>query len=418
MSIVVQHDTPASAALAGALGTSQAGARDAQIADDHTKFLLGLRQREREFNLNTAMRLRGQDIEQRQWQTNLALQDSRQQQLAQANMFNKQVELEKAAMREQGDMFAQQQQQAFEWQQKAAMGIDEQVGERIKSMQQLNLNPEGKRILNEKIGKLRQIQANAGSVRPGVHQQFLGQWMSNLDQSNIDAYVVNEPTAQEKVFQNLVPLQGQQMVPGQPLPPGTYRSLKGTRNGVDSWETITIPKEDAATVAQRFERDSYKAPDGRVFLWNPEKQDWTSVAPVPPETPKVTDPDAYFKDAVADLRADHAISQADAETKTPFTYTKDQVKAKIKERMEVARELAAELANGGGSTTTTSSTPASPAYDPMESMIPDWDGMTGRPPAPVRVSSMADAARVPVKGTFIYNGVTYLVTGPGQAEPL
>jgi hypothetical protein len=385
------------AALAGALGTSQAGARDAQIADDHTKFLLGLRQREREFNLNTAMRLRGQDIEQRQWQTNLALQDSRQQQLAQANVFNKQVELEKAAMREQGDMFAQQQQQAFEWQQKAAMGIDEQVGERIKSMQQLNLNPEGKRILNEKIGKLRQIQANAGSVRPGVHQQFLGQWMSDLDQSNIDAYVVNEPTAQEKVFQNLVPLQGQQMVPGQPLPPGTYRSLKGTRNGVDSWETITIPKEDAATVAERFQRDSVPTPDGGVAIWNPEKQDWKHIPPKTKTgtTEKPVDPSKYVKEAIAQLRADHAVSQADKDPadKTEFNPGKEAIKTKAKEIMDLERELEAEMAAATGG-----------------------DEQAAQPP--VQVSSMADAAQVPIGRTFIFNGQRFRVTGPGQAEPL
>lgn len=349
MSIVVDHSVPAGPALAGALGTSQAAARDAQIADDHTKFLLGLRQREREFNVNTAMRLRGQDIEQRQWQTNLAMQDARQQQLAQANVFNKQVELEKAAMREQGDAFAQQQQQAFEWQQKAAMGIDEQVGERIKSMQQLNLNPEGQRIRNEKLGKLRQIQANAGSVRPAVHQQFLGQWLGDLDGANINAYENKEPTAHEKVYNNLVPLQGQQIVPGQPLPPGTYRSLKGTRNGVDSWETITIPKEDAATVAERFQRDSFTAPDGRVFLWNPDKQDWTSVAPVKPEkTEKPVDPGKYVKEAIAQLRADHAVSQADKAPadKTEFNPGKEAIKKKAKEMMDLERELQAEMESG------------------------------------------------------------------------
>jgi len=397
MGIVVQHEQgPASVSgIATALGQGQAATRNAALDEDRARFILSLQENRRNNDINVGLRLRAQDIEQRQYNTNLALQDARQQQLAQNAALNRQAQLESQAMRQEYDVYQQQMAQQHQYGMQAAKTLDEQVFDVEKEAQQLKLNPEGQRILNEKIGALRAIKEQSAMARPDVRAALLDRWMSDYRQANLPAYEVQEPTAQQKVFDNLVPLQGQQIVPGQPLPPGTYRSLKGTRNGVDSWETITIPKEDAATVAERFQRDSFTAPDGRVFLWNPDKQDWTSVAPVKPEkAEKPVDPGKYVKEAIAQLRADHAMSQADAETKTPFTYSSDQVKKKAKEIMDLERELQAEMAaeTGGAEPTTTQ--------------------------PPIQVSSPDEAAQLPIGGTFIFNGQTFRVTGPGQAEPL
>lgn len=341
MAIVVDHSPPGPelGALAAAVGSGQAATRAVDRNEERARFLMGLQQRQDEFDVNAALRVRAQDIEQRQYQTNLAMQDARQQQIAANNYLNRQTALEQTAMREQADLIAQQQNQAFEWQQKAALGVDEQVADRMKTVQQLNLNDVGKRLLNEKMGRLREVQSQKGFYRPEAYQQFLSQWLGDLDQANLDAYVVHEPTAQEKVYNNLVPLQGQQIVPGQPLPPGTYRSLKGTRNGVDSWETITIPPSETGTIAERFQRDSVPAPDGGVLLWNPEKQDWKHIPPKaePRSTQKQTTPRDYIRDAIADLRAEHSLMPDEDENGNK----KGAFKADPSEVRKRARELKA-----------------------------------------------------------------------------
>jgi len=236
MGIEVRHDQgPASlAGIATAVGEGQAVTRNAAIDEDRARFMLGLREQQKQFDVNTALRLRAQDIEQQQYNSNLAMQDSRQQLLNQNAYLNRQAQLEALAMREESDIFQQQQAQQFEYATQTAKTLDEQVFDLEKSAQQLKLSPEGERIRNEKLAGLRAIRERSRLARPDVRASLLNQWMNDYQQSNISAYEVQEPTAQEKVYNNLVPLQGQQMVPGQPLPPGTYRSLKGTRNGVDS----------------------------------------------------------------------------------------------------------------------------------------------------------------------------------------
>ena len=399
MAIVVQHDTPGPelGALAAAVGSGQAATRAVDRNEERARFLMGLQQRQDEFDVNAALRVRAQDIEQRQYQTNLAMQDARQQQIAANNYLNRQTALEQTAMREQADLIAQQQNQAFEWQQKAALGVDEQVADRMKTVQQLNLNDVGKRLLNEKMGRLREVQSQKGFYRPEAYQQFLSQWLGDLDQANLDAYVVHEPTAQEKVYNNLVPLQGQQIVPGQPLPPGTYRSLKGTRNGVDSWETITIPPSETGTIAERFERDSVPAPDGGVLLWNPEKQDWKHIPPKSESgaKEKPVDMGKYIKDALSMMQSEYQLDPA--ETKPAFKADPAEIKRRALELKRLEEELKAEIA---GVTAATSE------QSPTES------------PQAVEVTSPEEAANIPIGGTFIFNGQAYRVTGPGEAEPI
>ena len=399
MGIVVDHSPPGPelGPLAIALGTGQAATRAVDRNEERARFLMGLQQQRDQFDVNAALRVRDQDIQQRQWQTNLAMQDARQQQIAANNYLNRQTALEQTAMREQADLIAQQQNQAFEWQQKAALGVDEQVADRMKTVQQLNLNDVGKRLLNEKMGRLREVQSQKGFYRPEAYQQFLSQWLGDLDQANLDAYVVHEPTAQEKVYNNLVPLQGQQIVPGQPLPPGTYRSLKGTRNGVDSWETITIPPSETGTIAERFERDSVPAPDGGVLLWNPEKQDWKHIPPksTTGAKEKPVDMGKYIKDALSMMQSEYQLDPT--ETKPAFKADPAEIKRRALELKRLEEELKAEIA--GGTAATAEPTPAETTQA-------------------VEVSSPAEAASVPIGGTFIFNGQAYRVTGPGEAEPI
>lgn len=352
MSTVVRHDQgPASlSGIATAIGQGQAATRNAALDEDRARWMMGLRQQDKQFDVNTALRLRAQDIEQQQYNDNLAMQDSRQQLLNQNAHLNRQAQLEALAMREESDIYQQQQAQQFEYATQAAKSLDEQVFDLEKSAQQLKLSPEGERIRNEKLAGLRAIRERSRLARPDVRASLLNQWMNDYQQSNISAYEVQEPTAQEKVYNNLVPLQGQQMIPGQPLPPGTYRSLKGTRNGVDSWETITIPKEDPATVAERVQRDSAPAPDGGIILWNPDKQAYTHIPPAKPEkAEKPADMGKYIKDALSLMTSEYQLQPEPENGKKPaFKADPAEIKRRALELKRLEDEIKAELAGVTG----------------------------------------------------------------------
>ena len=283
MAINVRHDQgPASlAGIATAVGQGQAATRNAALDEERSRFLLGLRENQRQFDVNTALRVRAEDMSQRRYNADLAMQDGRQQAIAANAAMNRQAQLAKQQMQEEYDLYSQQQEQQFEWAAQAAKPLDEQVTDTLKSVQQMKLNPEGQRIRNEKMGRLREVQGLRGQVRPDVYNQLLAQAMDDFEQASLDAYVEQEPSAAEKVYNGLVPLQGQTIVPGQPLPPGKYRSLKGTRNGVDTWETIDIPEPPGSSFAEDVAKNYAPAPDGGVFLRQPDGK-ITHIPPVKP----------------------------------------------------------------------------------------------------------------------------------------
>lgn len=403
MSIVVQHSTPPPAGLAAAVGQSLSGSKQAAQDEERLRFLLGARERRREVDINAALRLRGQDIEQQQYQQNLARQNAAQQSLLANQEANRQAQLYSQQMREEYDMAQQQQEQMFQYAVDSAKSVDEQVQDTVKASQQMKLNPEGQRILNEMMGKLRDIREYQGGTRPGVYSSLLNQWLDKYNSIGIDAYEVQEPSAAEKVYNNLVPLQGQQIQPGQPLPPGTYRSLKGVRNGVESWETITIPKEDASTTVERFNRDKVTLPDGGgTLLWNPEKESWTHIAPKTPDKPPQAKPlndIDFFKEAKQIFIDEYQLSQdPTSKTKKPFVLDIDKV-WKLADKL---KNRSGATASSAGAQGTTAAPPSS--YDPMEALIPDWDGMTGRPPAgaeAVTIDSQEEYDALPSGAVYI-----------------
>jgi hypothetical protein len=404
MGIVVKHDEP-SAALGGIIpAVGQARSADKQSAADEARarWVLGYKQNQqqfgenqRQFDVNAALRLRGQDIEQRQYQQNLARQDATQQNILANQEANRNAQLYATQMREEYDMAQQQQEQMFQYAADSMKTVDQQVMETVKASQQMKLNPEGQRILNEKMGKLREIQQYKGTVRPGAYASLLDQWHTDYQTSGLDAYEIQEPSAAEKVYNNLVPLQGQQIEPGQPLPPGTYRSLKGVRNGVESWETITIPEPVSPTFAEDAVKNWAPAPDGGFFMRQPDGK-MAHVPPAKPEKPaavKPTDFGKYIKEATTQLINEH--SSANPESTASFSPKSEDIKKKARKLWQLERELEAELGEGGGG-----------GEDSSEES------------PPVSVNSMEEAMQVPVGSSFIYNGQAFIVTGPGEAEPL
>lgn len=342
MAIVVDHSRPAPAGLISGIGQSLSAAKQGPQDEERLRWLLGYRQREKEVDVNAALRVRGQDIEQQQYQQNLARQNAAQQSLLANQEANRQAQLYSQQMREEYDMAQQQQEQMFQYAVDSVKTVDQQVTDTVKASQQMKLNPEGQRILNEMMGKLREVREHQDTTRPGVYSSLMNQWLDKYNSLGLDAYEVKEPSATEKVYNNLVPLQGQRIEPGQPLPPGTYRSLKGVRNGVESWETITISEPPAATFAEEVEKNRAPAPDGGFFYRQPDGKVTHVPPPTPPkaEKPKEPDFDKYIAQSQAELESAHAT--ANAGKKDAPAYVPDE--QKILERAQMKAQLAVKLA--------------------------------------------------------------------------
>jgi hypothetical protein len=282
MGIRVRHEAPIAlgAAVQQQIGTNQGIGAAAAAEQARAEFLLGLDLKNRafeqdanQFAVNTALRVNEQDQQQQRWRTQLAVTDATQQRQAYDNEANRAARLAERQMAEEYGLLGQQQQEYGQWMQEQSKTLDQQVDDRLKEFRKLKLSPEGQRILNEYSGKRRQIQGEL--LRPEAKQQALGALMADLESAGLDSYAEHVPTAAEEVYEGLVPLQGQTIVPGQPLPPGQYRSVKGVRNGVKQYETLDIKPVDTATTAERMTRDMAEVPTDRPFaLWNPDSKKW------------------------------------------------------------------------------------------------------------------------------------------------
>jgi hypothetical protein len=346
MAINVTHRAPAALQGQSAMVTGSAvgQAQAALGASDTARFLLGMKEQRRHFDINAALAANGQAIRSQQFNRELAAQDARQAQYNANAELNRQAQLAGQQMREEYDLAAQQQYQYNQYQAQSAKSLDEQVFDAEANLQQVQLNPEGQRLRNELSGKLRKVREMRPILRPEQYNSLMGQWYSDYSSTNLGAYEQKEPTAQEKVYSGLVPLQGQQMVPGQPLPPGVYRSLKGSRNGVDTWETLTIPPVDTATMAERIERDRAPAPDGGIILWNPDKQTYTHFPPAKPEKPEVVKPvdmGKYIKEASVALINEHSANNPNSTEK--YQPSREAIKDRARELYKMQQELEGEL---------------------------------------------------------------------------
>jgi hypothetical protein len=298
MGIRVRHEAPIAlgAAVQQQIGTNQGIGAAAAAEQARAEFLLGLDLKNRafeqdanQFAVNTALRVNEQDQQQQRWRTQLAVTDATQQRQAYDNEANRAARLAERQMAEEYSLLGQQQQEYGQWMQEQSKTLDQQVDDRLKEFRKLKLSPEGQRILNEYSGKRRQIQGEL--LRPEAKQQALGALMADLESAGLDSYAEHVPTAAEEVYEGLVPLQGQTIVPGQPLPPGQYRSVKGVRNGVKQYETLDIPPVETTTAAERLKRDMVPSPSGGYELWNPEKKTWEYR---PPEKVEAAKPEPHI----------------------------------------------------------------------------------------------------------------------------
>jgi hypothetical protein len=461
MGIRVRHEAPiaVSGQFAQQIGTNQGIGAAAAAEQARAEFLLGLDLKNRafeqdanQFAVNTALRVNEQDQQQQRWRTQLAVTDATQQRQAYDNEANRAARLAERQMAEEYGLLGQQQQEYGQWMQEQSKTLDQQVDDRLKEFRNLKLSPEGQRILNEYSGKRRQIQGEL--LRPEAKQQALGSLMADLESAGLDSYAEHVPTAAEEVYEGLVPLQGQQVVPGQPLPPGKYRSVKGVRNGVKQYETLDIPPEETLTTADRFKRDMTPTPDGGFAVYNQETKKWDVHAPQAKAAEKpaapllpAADRDQFFKSIENSLKADWETDHVkdipgepavivDGEIKTAAKPARREIDMPFDEYYEknwkkkVARFnqmfgdpdeetlVPSELQPQGSTLGANIDAPLSIDMGGSPTDFGETNpGMVGGD-EPIQVTSRAEAEAVEIGKTFVKDGVLWLKTGPGQAEPV
>lgn len=266
MPITVQHGDPT---LAGQLAL-QAG--QGRYNQEQSRFLLqrdaqlrDFEERRRQFDINTAMA-----------QEQMAQQDYRYQQQAaqqdaglQAQFANQQLNREYDLMGQQAGFDQQMALQGNQWAAQSAGVLDEQIGEQMKAMRQLQLDPEGERLRNQLAGKQRAVFAQRGQLLPQQYAQLQATFMDELQSAGLEQYEVKEPTTEELFRKSLTRMDGLPVAElGKPLLPGKY-VIAGERNGKPTFDTYTVPDPNL-TPQQRYDAGMVKTGTGSELYFDDE----------------------------------------------------------------------------------------------------------------------------------------------------
>jgi hypothetical protein len=462
MAIRVRHEDLAGQMQGGlAVGGVVGASKGMELTADISKFLAQMGQRDKEFGVTTQLRMDDRRREDQRYYSQLGQQEARQQSLLYDNERRRQAEYATRQMMGEQQLAQQQMEQQYDWFTQGAKSLDEQVVDQLKLANGMKLSPEGQRIKNEWAGKLRQVQSQRNTLRPEAYNSALGQAMAEFEQLGLDAYTEHVPTAAEEVYEGLVPLQGQTIEPGKPLPPGTYRSVKGVRNGVKQYETLTIPPEEPQTTAEMVQKFSVPASDGGQLIWNPHKQDWLHIKPKEAEKTEeakpllpATDRDTFYNsirkslyeqwDSELEEVMGPGVKGADGKVGPPkgtgkfkhpdgisfHDYFRKHWKDEVgvfnemfgdpdKETMIPSEQRFADMPTGFENANPVAPHVAQPDNDgqPMEEAAPVPE-VTPLDTPSVPVSSRAEVEVLPVGQTFTLGGKLYLNLGNGQVEEL
>jgi hypothetical protein len=431
MAIRVRHEAPLDVVggFAQSIGQAQGAQQQAQLDDARTRFLLEFGERRRQFDVNTGLRLNDDAKQQQRYFTDLAARDTQQQRLLYDQEQRRQSEFAQRQMMGQQQLAQQEMEQAFEWYTQGAKSLDEQAFETQKAANQLKLTPEGQRIKNEWAGKLHQVRSQRNSLRPDAYNSALGQALAEYEQLGLDAYVEEEPTAAEEMYSNIVPMQGQQIEPGKPLPPGLYHKLKGMRAGAKQFETITVPPPEPATFAEWVAQNTAPAADGGQWV---KKKDGSAEYIPPPkpgtdEKPEPAQPIMAPRDRRETRKA--VLDELEQEWQNDPAYVgSDEMGNRVIKKSFVdyknkhIDQRIKDWNRGFGDPIEDDLTPSelyAQAQGPtMHPEVPNAAQPADDGEAPIVVNSRAEAEAVPPGKFFTFNGVLYQVTGPGQAEPV
>ncbi len=210
-----------------------------QVQFQQEQALRDFSERQRQFNVNESMQQQRMAIEQDRYDQQFAAEDAR----AQALMYNQEANRQAQLMSQQMGYDQQAAMAGLQWEQAGADALDAQVKDFFKGARNMQLDPEGQRVLGEFVGKYRDIQANRGNMRPAQYQEVLGRLMGDMEEAGIDSFEIKQPTPWENMIETHTPMQGQIMPtePGQPLQKGLYNVRTGTRNNEATYEIRYIP---------------------------------------------------------------------------------------------------------------------------------------------------------------------------------
>lgn len=417
MGIRVQHGAPLSAwgGIASGIGQGQANAQQNALAEERARFLLGFRENQRQFDVRTEMDAARLWNSQRNYNQQLAQQDLQQRRLLADRAAEREQSLIENQMRQQYALAEQQAQQDFQSALYGEKALTEQASDEIGRLRKMKFNPEGQRLFTDMASKLRQIQGRK-DIRPGVRNQFIGQWFDELERLGLDSYEEHEPTVEEQFYKSIQPLQGQVVEPGQPLPPGKYRQITGVRNGVPTWDEFEVSSPEApVTNAEKWKRDAVEVSPG-VFAvpdsdggWKVEDLRESSS----PQRVDVNDPgSAAFKmklynEALSNLRANYSADARD--NKGAFNPKPADIQAEMA-RMQEAMGVGAEQ-EAQAPQQPVSPSPYSPGANILQQNMPEA--------SQVRIPRSPDEIRLYSPGTvFHWNGQTARIESDGSVTVL
>jgi hypothetical protein len=238
-----------------------------QVQFQQEQALRDFSERRRQFNVNESMQQQRMAMEQDRYDQQFAAEDAR----AQAMMANQEANRQNQLLSQQMGYDQQAAMAGLQWEQQGADALDTQVKDFFKGARNMQLDPEGQRVLGEFVGKYRDIQANRGTMRPAQYQEVLGRLMGDMEEAGIDSFEIKQPTPWEEMVRTHTPMSGQIMPtePGQPLEEGWYNVQTGMRNG-------------EATYEKRFVVDPRKGqfregPNGAIGQINAETGLWEPV---------------------------------------------------------------------------------------------------------------------------------------------
>lgn len=213
-----------------------------QIAQQDAMRQQALDEQARQFDMSMAMRARSEYLQGQQRNAQLAAQQRSQQASQVARIYAQNQQNQFQLMRDQqAQDFGQQDmllQSDLVYGRQQAMGVEEQANLMMKEARKLKYDPTGQNILNTRAAELREIQG--APLRPEARADALAQWMEKFQSDDPSQYQIKAPSGYDDV-ESWMPLEGQQIAPGQPPAPGFYWGKKGMRNGEPEWGRIYIP---------------------------------------------------------------------------------------------------------------------------------------------------------------------------------
>jgi hypothetical protein len=300
--------------LASATGRAQRQRELEQQAQQDDRYLLGLAENQRQFDLGQQQRAdegAAQRGLQREQMATAAYRDmageaQRMAALQEQNQFN--------LLRDQQDfgqqLYANEQEQMFDLQSASSDQIGQQAETMLSEYRKQKLDPVGSRELRRLQAEWRALQSGLGNtIRPQAFNDLASQWFDKFQQANLDQYVDEPPSPDDlwgqqtrtDEFGNVFGLDRS----------GNFRKLR------DAPPKPLTPEEIAA--------NTFELPTGGSIFVNPNTGKETLIPPPKPEEAKAepNEPVMSARDSIALDKHIYDIAKMEWEAQYGNQYDKD-----------------------------------------------------------------------------------------------